>query len=50
MTEIKSEIITIFVCKADGCENKDVVYRMVDADETALCGGCKATLIGTEEN
>jgi len=44
MTEIQTEIITLFVCTATGCDNKDIVYRMVDANPTAICGGCKAIL------
>jgi hypothetical protein len=52
MTEILSEIqiITTFICHANDCPNKDIEYRMVDAKETAMCGGCKATLTGTKEN
>lgn len=50
MSETEIQIVTLFVCNADECENKDVVYRMVDAKETAMCGGCKAILTGTKED
>jgi hypothetical protein len=42
-------MITIFECTADECPNQGVVYRMEDANPTAMCGGCKKTLIGIIE-
>jgi hypothetical protein len=42
-------MITLFTCNADECPNKCIQYRMIDANPTAMCGGCKETLIGTPE-
>ena len=42
-------MITLFECTADECPNAGIVYRMAEANPTAMCGGCKKTLIGTIE-
>lgn len=42
-------MIILFVCDGKDCANKGVVYRMDSETSTALCGGCKETLIGTPE-
>ena len=42
-------MITLFECTADECPNAGIVYRMEDANPTAMCGGCKQTLIGKPE-
>jgi hypothetical protein len=42
-------MITQFICEAEGCPNEGILYRMEDANPTAMCGGCKKTLIGTIE-
>lgn len=42
-------MITLFTCNAEGCPNCGIEYRMIDANPTAMCGGCKETLIGTIE-
>ena len=38
-----------FTCEANGCDNQNVQYNFLGNPETAICGGCKATLIGTNE-
>ncbi len=42
--------ITTFICTKESCPNFNVVYPMLEADETARCGGCGETLIGTVES
>jgi len=42
-------MITLFTCTKAECPNVDIEYRMIDATPTAMCGGCKQTLIGTIE-
>lgn len=42
-------MITLFICNEEGCANSGVLYRMEDANPVAICGGCKAVLIGTPE-
>lgn len=42
--------ITKFICKDKTCPNFDVVYPMIEADETAMCGGCGVTLVGIKES
>lgn len=42
-------MITLFVCQDTECRNFGIVYRMEDANPTAVCGGCQQTLIGTLE-
>jgi hypothetical protein len=42
-------MITLFTCYEPECPNAGIVYHMEDANPTALCGGCKATLTGTIE-
>jgi hypothetical protein len=42
-------MITLFECKDTECANFGIVYRMLDATPTAMCGGCKETLTGTPE-
>jgi hypothetical protein len=37
-----------FKCTVDDCDNKDVDYNFIGIPETAMCGGCKATLVGTD--
>jgi hypothetical protein len=42
-------MITLFTCNKPECPNEGIEYRMLDANPTAMCGGCKQTLIGTPE-
>lgn len=42
-------MITVFICNEANCPNEGIVYRMEDANAVAMCGGCKAQLIGTPE-
>ena len=37
-----------FECKNKDCDNKNVAYNFLGNPETAMCGGCKATLIATD--
>jgi hypothetical protein len=37
-----------FKCNSNQCDNKDVEYNFFGNPETAMCGGCRATLIGTD--
>ena len=37
-----------FKCTIAGCNNKDVEYNFLGNPETAQCGGCKSTLVGTD--
>ncbi len=37
-----------FKCTVNDCANKDVEYNFLGELETAMCGGCKATLVGTD--
>ena len=37
-----------FICSKNSCANKNVTYNFLGNPETAECGGCKATLIGTD--
>lgn len=39
--------ITKFICTKNTCPNFDIVYPMLEADETAVCGGCGDILVGT---
>jgi hypothetical protein len=40
--------VITFKCEIDGCINKDIEYNFAGSPETAMCGGCKATLVGTD--
>jgi hypothetical protein len=42
-------MVTLFICNEVDCPNAGILYRMEDANPTAICGGCKATLNGTIE-
>lgn len=42
-------MITLFICTDTECPNAGIEYRMEDANPTAMCGGCKKTLIGKPE-
>jgi hypothetical protein len=42
-------MITIFICNEPECSNTGIEYRMIEANPTAMCGGCKQNLIGTIE-
>lgn len=42
-------MITLFICNVEECANSGVLYRMENANPVAICGGCKAELIGTPE-
>ena len=42
-------MITLFTCNEPECPNVGIEYRMAEANPTAMCGGCKQTLIGTIE-
>lgn len=37
-----------FKCVVDDCANKDVEYNFLGNLETAMCGGCKTTLVATD--
>ena len=37
-----------FKCEADSCANKDVEYNFLGEPESAMCGGCKQTLIAAD--
>jgi hypothetical protein len=37
-----------FLCNEVGCANEGVTYNFLGDPETAVCGGCKAILIGTD--
>jgi hypothetical protein len=34
-----------FKCNSNNCNNKDVEYNFLGNPETAMCGGCKQTLV-----
>lgn len=36
--------VTQYICTADGCPNKDVLYNVEDAPNGVVCGGCFTTL------
>lgn len=39
----------VFRCDAEGCPNQGIDYYWADlAEEYAMCGGCKETLIRIE--
>ena len=38
-----------FLCTKAECANKDIEYNFLGNPGTAECGGCKATLTGTNE-
>jgi hypothetical protein len=38
-----------FQCDKDACDNKGVAYNFLGNPKAAECGGCKETLIGTNE-
>lgn len=42
-------MFTVFICTNEGCINKDVEYRLIDASPITICGGCKEILDGTVE-
>lgn len=37
-------MITEYVCKNAECAHLDIVYRMEDAPNGVMCGGCKEWL------
>ena len=37
-----------FECTNKDCDNKNVAYNFLGNLETAMCGGCKATLVATD--
>jgi len=37
-----------FKCVQDNCANKDVEYNFLGNPETAMCGGCKQTLVASD--
>ena len=38
-----------FCCDKKDCQNQGIDYNMLGNPKTALCGGCKETLTGTNE-
>jgi hypothetical protein len=38
-----------FTCNEKDCANEGIDYNMLGNSQTALCGGCKQTLTGTNE-
>jgi len=38
-----------FECTNTDCDNANVAYNFLGNPETAMCGGCKATLVATDE-
>jgi hypothetical protein len=38
-----------FLCTKKDCANKDIEYNFLGNPVTAECGGCKETLVGTNE-
>jgi len=38
-----------FICNEKDCLNKDIEYNVLGNSPKAECGGCKATLTGTNE-
>jgi hypothetical protein len=38
-----------FTCNEKDCANKDIEYNVPGSSSFAECGGCKATLAGTDE-
>ena len=38
-----------FTCNKENCPNKNVEYNTLGNPSTAECGGCKTTLVGTNE-
>jgi len=43
-------MVTVFICNEANCPNEGIVYRMEDANATAMCGGCKQQLNGKQES
>jgi len=41
-------MITVFTCKVENCTNLDLAYRVEDAPEVVICGGCGITLEGNK--
>jgi hypothetical protein len=37
-----------FKCNSDKCANKNVDYNFIGNPETAMCGGCKETLVASD--
>lgn len=37
-------MVTIYICKNAECPHLDLVYRMEDAPNGAMCGGCREWL------
>jgi hypothetical protein len=37
-----------FKCTDKNCVNKEVEYNFLGNPETAMCGGCKTTLLATD--
>jgi hypothetical protein len=37
-----------FKCNSNNCDNKDVEYNFLGNPETAMCGGCKETLVASD--
>jgi hypothetical protein len=38
-----------FTCNEKDCANKEIEYNVPGSSPVAECGGCKATLAGTDE-
>jgi hypothetical protein len=36
------------ICNKTSCNNKDVVYYMIDATNPSMCGGCKQNIVPVE--
>lgn len=41
-------MITVYKCDADKCPNAGVEFRVEDAPELVVCGGCSTPLKGNE--
>jgi hypothetical protein len=37
-----------YTCNGKDCPNKEIEYNFFGESPTAECGGCKATLVGTD--
>jgi hypothetical protein len=37
-----------FKCTVNDCANKDVEYNFLGNPQTAMCGGCKETLVASD--
>jgi len=37
-----------FKCTVNHCANKDVEYNFLGSPQTAMCGGCKQTLVASD--